>query len=213
MYNVPGMTSSHVSAIAALFGLLMSHAGAGDYKPLPGSFRPPSHGDASIRHSGFPPVNNPTISTPSQQQAWTSQPYGTSSNYYLPAPQVAPQYPQQHTANDTWNRSINVNPGSMFNNMYGPGSSGVNNEPPTYYQQPAYQPPTQQVPAYPQTYHYGSTYPHPERYSYAVPPVQSAQPPAAAPASPPANYPAPFTSRPFAGEDMRFRPPELKGSD
>lgn len=224
MYNAPGMTSSHVSTIAALFGLLISTAQAREYQPLPGSFRPPSIGDTSTGQSQFAPANSQPIVAPSQQQVWTSQPYGTSPNYYLPAPQVAPQYPQQDTSSDSWNRSININPGNMFNDRFGAGNSSATGQAPTYYQQPAYPPPTQQAPVYQppiqyapvyqQPYHYGSTYPHPERYSYSLPQAQPVQPPVATPVSPPVQQPAPFTSRPFGGgNNARFRPPELKGTD
>ena len=217
MYNLPGMTSSHVSAIAALFGLLISDAQAGDYQPLPGSFRPPSPGDTSTRQSQYPPANRQPIVAPSQQQIWTSQPYGASPNYYLPAPQVAPQYPQQDSSGDNWNRSININPGNMFNDMFGLNNSGTTVQAPTYYQQPAYPSPVPYAPVYQQPYHYGSTYPHPERYSYPAPQLQAVQPvqsPVPTPVSPPVQQPAPFTSRPFGGgNDTRFRPPELKGTD
>lgn len=209
MYNGLCMTSTHVFTLAALCGLLISSVDAGNYQPLPGSFRPPSLGGTSQKQAGFQRRNSQIITAPSQQQAWTSQPYDSSPNYYLPPPQPVqpvPQYQQQYAPNDTWNRSININPGNPMNNMFG---SGNNNS----YGQPAmdYQPNTYQAPAFQQPIYYGSSYPL--QYGHTPPPIQ--QPPAT-PTSPSrqAQQPAPFAGRqPFGGENMRFRPPELKGMD
>ena len=223
MYNRSDMTSSHISAIAVLFGLLISSAGADNYQPLPGSFRPPSLGGTSARQSGFRQGNSQIITAPSQQQAWTSQPYGRSSNYYLPAPQPAPQYQQQNTSNDTWNRSISINPGNVMNNMFGFESNTSDDRAQTNYQQPAYQPPVYSQPyqygsSYPQIYQYGSSYPqtyqyggsYPQQYGYTAPPTPQ---PSATPPRQPVQQPAPFVRRPFGGNSSRFRPPELKGTD
>ena len=207
------MTSSHVFALATLFSLLIPCTHAGNYQPLPGSFRPPSLGGTSQKQAGTKQRNSQVIAAPSQQQAWTSQPYGASPNYYLPTPQPAPQYQQpapqyqQQTApGDTWGRSMNINPGSFMNNMFGPGNDNSYNQPALDYLPNTYQPP-----AFQQPYYYGSSYPL--QYGHTPLPIQ--QPPAtpATPSQPP-QQPAPFAgSRPFGGEDMRFRPPELKGTD
>lgn len=220
MYNGLHMTSSHVFALATLFSLLIPCTHAGNYQPLPGSFRPPSLGGTSQKQAGTKQRNSQVIAAPSQQQAWTSQPYGASPNYYLPTPQPAPQYQQpapqyqqpapqyqQQTApGDTWGRSMNINPGSFMNNMFGPGNDNSYNQPALDYLPNTYQPP-----AFQQPYYYGSSYPL--QYGHTPLPIQ--QPPAtpATPSQPP-QQPAPFAgSRPFGGEDMRFRPPELKGTD
>lgn len=201
------MTSSHVSAIAALCALLIAGAEAADYQPLAGSFRPPSIGGSSPGQSGFRQDNSQFITTPSQQQAWTSPPYGSSSSYYLTAPQPAPQYQQQNTPNDNWNRSLSVNPGNAMNNMFGFGNNNSNNQP-NLYQPPVYSQPYQYGSNYPQTYHYGSSYP--QLYGHTAPPMQQ---PAVAPPSQSAQQPAPSPRRPFGGKESRFRPPELKGTD
>ncbi len=213
MYNGLCMTISHVSAVAALCALLITGTQAADYQPLPGSFRPPSIGGTSTRQSGFRQSDSQFITTPSQQQAWTSQPYGSSSNYYLPAPQPAPQYQQPNTSSDSWGRSIGINPGNVMNNMFGSGKDNSYNQPTMDYQPNVYQPPVYSQPyqyggSYPQTYHYGSSYP--QLYGYTAPQVQQ---PAVAPPSQPAQQPAPFPRRPFGGKESRFRPPELKGTD
>jgi hypothetical protein len=213
MYNRFDMTISNIPAIAALFGLLISGAAADNYQPLPGSFRPPSLGGTSKAQSGFRQGNSQFITTPSQQQAWTSQPYGSSSHYYLPGQQSGPEYQQQNTPTDTWNRSFNINPGNTMNNMFGYGNNSSDNraqynyQQPAYQppiQQPAYQPPIQQAPVYPQQYNYGSSYP--QQYGYTAPPIQ--QSPTSPPRQPP-QQPAPFSSRPFGGNSSHFRPPEL----
>ena len=221
MYNGLHMTSSHVFALATLFSLLIPCTHAGNYQPLPGSFRPPSLGGTSQKQAGTKQRNSQVIAAPSQQQAWTSQPYGASPNYYLPTPQPAPQYQQQTAPSDTWSRSMSINPGSFMNNMFGPGNATsydqptLNYQPNTYqpntYQPNTYQPNTYQPSAFQQPYYYGSSYPL--QYGHTPLPIQ--QPPAtpATPSQPP-QQPAPFAgSRPFGGEDMRFRPPELKGTD
>ena len=201
------MTSSHVFAFAALFGLLIPCTYADNYQPLPGSFRPPSLGGTSQKQAGNQQRNSQFITAPSQQQAWTSQPYASSPNYYLPSPQPVPQYQQQTAPSDSWNRSMSINPGSFMNNMFGPVNDNSYDRP-----TPDYLPNTYQPPAFQQPYYYGSSYPL--QYGHTPLPIQ--QPPATPtiPSQPPAQEPAPFAGRrPFGGEDMRFRPPELKGTD
>jgi len=222
MYNGFYKTSPFLSIMTVLFVLMVSAAEADNYQPMHGSFRPPSLGGTSAKQSGFRQDNSPHITTPSQQQAWTSQPYAGSPNYYLPTPQPAPAYQQQNTQNDPWNRSISVNPGNVMNNMFGFRNDHSSNPPATVYQPPAYQPSIPQPPAYQpsipqapvyqQPYYYGSSYPL--QYGYTS--QQTPQPPVATPSNtPPARSPAPFTGsrRPFGGKGTRFRPPELKGTD
>jgi len=200
------MTSSHVFPFVALFSLLIPGINAGNYQPLPGSFRPPSLGGTSQKQAGSQQDNSQFITAPSQQQAWTSPPYGASPNYYLPPPQPVPQYQQQHAPGDTWSRSISINPGNLMNNMFSPGNDNSYGQPPV-----DYQPNTYQAPAFQQPYYYGSSYPL--QYGHTPPPVQQL-PATPSPPSQPAQQPAPFAGRrPFGGEDMRFRPPELKGTD
>lgn len=195
---------------------------ADNYQPMPGSFRPPSLGDSRTSQSGFRQGSIPVTPAPSQQPLWTSKPYGSSPNYYLPlpAPQPVPQYQQQNDSNN-WQRSFNVNPGNVMNQMFGfnnaDNQTQSNYQPPVYqppvyqplgYQPPAYQAPIQQAPAYPNQQYYGSSYL--QQYNYSSPQIQ--QQPAAIP-SQPAPQATPYRPRPFGGQNTRFRPPELKGTD
>ncbi len=216
-------TSPHLCGIAALFVLMFSSAQAGNYQPMQGSFRPPLLGDTSTNQSGFRQDNSQFITAPSQQQAWTSQPYGSSSNYYLPAPQPAATYPGQAAQPYSYQPPIQQAPvypqqqyyyGSSLPLQYGYTAQQIQQPAATYLSQPAqppvYQPPIQQAPVYPQQQqYYGSSYP--QQYSYTVPQIQ--QQPTVMPPSQPVQQPVPFTRRPFGGKDGRFRPPELKGTD
>ena len=212
------MTSTQIFIFAALFSLLIPGINADNYQPLPGSFRPPSLGGTSQKQAGSRQDNSQFIGAPSQQQAWTSQPYGRSPNYYLPAPQPVPQVPpvspvpqyqQQGQSTDTWRRSMSINPGNMMNNMFGFRQHDSYGQPTVEYQPSPYQAPT-----FPQPIYYGSSYPL--QYGHTPAPMQqpALQQPLATPPSQPVQTPAPFKGRrPFGGEDMRFRPPELKGTD
>lgn len=223
MYNGFFYKNTLLSIIATLFILIFSSAEADNYQPMPGSFRPPSLGGTSSKQSGFRQDNSQHITAPSQQQAWTPQPiavpsqqqtwapqpYVGSPSYYPPTAQPAPAYQQQNTQNDTWRRSISVNPGNLMNDIFGFGNNTSNSQAATDYQPPAYQPYVPQAPVYQQQHYYGSSYPL--QQGYATP--QIPQQPVVIPSNPQLRTPAPFTRSPFGGENTRFRPPALKGTD
>lgn len=182
------------------------YGGSGSYRPSDQQFGSGHNGSSST-----------FIQAPSQREAWTAaQSYNQQPNYGGQYPGYAAPYPQRapraYPERRQFNRSFNINPTDIMDDMFGFGASRD-------YETPYYDP-------YPYGYYPQGSYPgYNQGYNYSYPGANtqmqpSVQPPypsyPAADAMPSKPKPPPRPLSRQLGQDnssgSRFRPPELTGT-